>query len=182
VAGIMGYGWYQFSLTLKEKKYLILFNDRQLDAEKAWMRISLVPLLQAEMDRDTVRRLDASVKREEEIMKNVQGWKAGDLKAPIKGIGDDPEAFEPVYYTEKYIRPSLVVLPKESIIPAQVWRGSNLLYMVFLFFLIFRILHIMKETISGNILQLDHHQQIKKNKSLFYIYMSSGCPGGRNSS
>lgn len=130
----MGYGWYQFSASLKEKKYFTLINHRQLDAEKAWMRISLVPLLQAEMDRDTVRRLDVSVKREEEIMKDVPGWKAGDLKAPIKGIGDDPEAFEPVYYTEKYIRPSLVVLPKESIIPAQIWRGSNLLYMVFCFF------------------------------------------------
>jgi hypothetical protein len=81
------------------------------------------------MDRDTVRRLDASLKRETEIMKNVEGWKAGDLKAPIKGIGQDPEAHEPVYYTKKYIRPSLVVLPKESIIPAQIWRGSNMLYM-----------------------------------------------------
>lgn len=99
------------------------------------MRISLVPLLQAEMDRDMVRRLDAAIKKEAEIMKNVEGWKAGDLKAPIKGIGEDPEAFEPVYYTKKYIPPTMVVLPNESVIRAQPWRGSNMLYMVFYFFL-----------------------------------------------
>lgn len=121
LAGIIGYGWYEFDGSLKEKK--------QLDVEKSWMRISLVPLLQAEMDRDMARRYDAAEKQEAEIMKNVPGWKAGDLKAPVAGIGSDPEALEPVYYTKKFIAPSLFVLPKESVIPAQPWRGSHMLYM-----------------------------------------------------
>lgn len=97
------------------------------------MRISLVPLLQAEMDRDMTRRYNTLEMQEAEIMKNVPGWKAGDLKEPIKGIGADPEASVPVYYTKKFVPPSLVVLQQGSIIPAQPWRGSNMLYLVILF-------------------------------------------------
>ena len=98
------------------------------------MRISLVPLLQAEMDRDMARRFDAMKKKEQEIMKNVADWKAGDLKAPVQGIDvngkSNTNQSEPVYHSEKYIPPTLVVLPKESVIPAQPWRGSNMVYLV----------------------------------------------------
>lgn len=111
-------------------------NTRQLEAEKMWMRISLVPLLQAEMDRDMVRRFDAIGKKEAEIMKNVPGWKAGDLKASVEGIGSNADASEPVYHTKKFIAPSMVLLPKESVIPAQPWRGSNMVYLVYFNFLI----------------------------------------------
>ena len=113
-----------------------MITFRQFDAEKSWMRIYLVPLLQAEMDRDMVRRFDAVEKKEAEIMKNVPDWKAGNLKAPIDGLGLSSKESVPVYHTKKFIAPSMVVLPSESIIPAQPWRGSNMLYMVYLYVLI----------------------------------------------
>ncbi|KAG0221969.1 hypothetical protein BGW41_006282 [Actinomortierella wolfii] len=51
---------------------------RELEREKVWSRIHLVPLLQAEADRDTYRRELAAKAREAEIMKDVKGWKAGE--------------------------------------------------------------------------------------------------------
>lgn len=47
---------------------------RELNREKAWSRIHLVPLLLAEQDRDAYRRQQAAVARETEIMKDVPGW------------------------------------------------------------------------------------------------------------
>ncbi len=47
---------------------------RELQREKAWSRIHLVPLLLAEGDRDTYRRQQAALAREREIMKDVKGW------------------------------------------------------------------------------------------------------------
>eukprot|EP00835_Amoeboradix_gromovi_P000280 NODE_9_length_47730_cov_0.323718.p31 type:complete len:119 gc:universal NODE_9_length_47730_cov_0.323718:33627-33271(-) len=55
VGGIMGYGWYHFLKGFKEKE--------ELKREKAWLRISLLPFLQAESDRNTVRILEASKER-----------------------------------------------------------------------------------------------------------------------
>ena len=49
-------------------------DDRELQREKAWSRIHLVPLLMAESDRDTYRRQQAALAREKEIMKDVKGW------------------------------------------------------------------------------------------------------------
>lgn len=39
-----------------------------------WSRINLIPLLQAEADRDAYRREAAMKRREEEIMKDVPEW------------------------------------------------------------------------------------------------------------
>merc|ERR1711881_574708 len=50
---------------------------RELQREKAWSRIHLVPLLLAESDRDVYRREQAALAREKEIMKDVPGWEAG---------------------------------------------------------------------------------------------------------
>src|SRR5262245_10572545 len=47
---------------------------RELQREKVWSRIHLVPLLLAEGDRDAYRREQAAIAREREIMKNVKGW------------------------------------------------------------------------------------------------------------
>ncbi|KAF9434387.1 hypothetical protein BGZ76_008102 [Entomortierella beljakovae] len=68
---------------------------RELEREKIWSRIHLVPLLQAEADRDTYRREAAANEREAEIMKDVKGWKAG----------------ESVYNSKRYAPKSIVVLP-----------------------------------------------------------------------
>ena len=50
-----------------------IFN-RELQREKVWSRIHLVPLLLAEGDRDVYRRQQAALVREKEIMKDVPGW------------------------------------------------------------------------------------------------------------
>ncbi len=46
----------------------------ELQREKVWSRIHLVPLLMAEADRDVYRREQAALAREKEIMKDVPGW------------------------------------------------------------------------------------------------------------
>ena len=51
-----------------------VFPDRELQREKVWSRIHIVPLLLAEGDRDAYRRQEAALRREREIMKDVKGW------------------------------------------------------------------------------------------------------------
>jgi len=46
----------------------------ELERERAWSRIHLVPLLLAEGDRDLFRRQQAAIAREQTIMKDVPGW------------------------------------------------------------------------------------------------------------
>lgn len=53
---------------------MCFFVCRELEREKVWSRIHLVPLLMAEGDRDLYRREQAAIAREKEIMKNVPGW------------------------------------------------------------------------------------------------------------
>ena len=52
---------------------MVLFS-RELQREKIWSRIHLVPLLLAEGDRDAYRREQAALAREKEIMKDVKDW------------------------------------------------------------------------------------------------------------
>jgi hypothetical protein len=52
---------------------MVLFS-RELQREKIWSRIHLVPLLLAEGDRDAYRRERAALAREQEIMKDVKDW------------------------------------------------------------------------------------------------------------
>lgn len=54
-------------------------DNRELQREKAWSRIHLVPLLLAESDRDVYRREQAALAREKEIMKDVPGWEASPI-------------------------------------------------------------------------------------------------------
>lgn len=51
----------------------------EFSREKAWARIHLIPLLEAESDRDHVRRMMAADARERELMKDVKGWKYGSV-------------------------------------------------------------------------------------------------------
>ncbi|KAF9949250.1 hypothetical protein BGZ65_007465 [Modicella reniformis] len=72
-----------------------IHERRELEREKVWSRIYLIPMLQAEADRDTYRREVAAREREAQIMKNVKGWKVG----------------ESVYNSKRYTPQTHVVLP-----------------------------------------------------------------------
>ncbi|KAI0796938.1 B16.6 subunit of GRIM-19, NADH:ubiquinone oxidoreductase [Abortiporus biennis] len=69
VTAVCAYGFYRLGKGNLEK--------RELEREKTWSRIHLVPLLLAEGDRDAYRREQAAIAREKEIMKDVKGWEAG---------------------------------------------------------------------------------------------------------
>lgn len=56
----MGYGWYKLFHGIRE------WNE--LAREKMWMRIHLTPMLQAEEDRDQVRRWYANQEREKDLL------------------------------------------------------------------------------------------------------------------
>ncbi|KAJ3409158.1 hypothetical protein HDV05_004566 [Chytridiales sp. JEL 0842] len=123
---VMGYGWYWMAKSNEER--------RQLRVEKAWNRLSLVPLLQAETDRDIIRRQESYKSKESAVMSvSTESWAPLDLKAPVKGIGKngvrDPEAAEPVYHTSRYVAPTFYFVPKEEggdLIDAQWWRGTKM--------------------------------------------------------
>ncbi|PSR93752.1 hypothetical protein PHLCEN_2v4647 [Hermanssonia centrifuga] len=66
VTAVCVYGFYRVGLGNLER--------RELEREKVWSRIHLVPLLLAEGDRDAYRRQQAALEREKEIMKDVKGW------------------------------------------------------------------------------------------------------------
>ncbi|KAI0638396.1 GRIM-19 [Trametes polyzona] len=69
VTAVCAYGFYRVGKGNLQK--------RELQREKVWSRIHLVPLLLAEGDRDAYRRQQAALAREREIMKDVPGWEAG---------------------------------------------------------------------------------------------------------
>ena len=61
----MTYGWRKVFLGQREKI--------ELGREKMWARIHLTPVLQAEEDRDQVRRYYADLKREKELLGSQSG-------------------------------------------------------------------------------------------------------------
>ncbi|KAJ3341533.1 hypothetical protein HDU93_004693 [Gonapodya sp. JEL0774] len=91
---------------------------RELRREKTWSRVHLVPLLQAETDRDTVRRLDALATREAEVMQGVEGFVPGSLHDPVPGLTKDGKfaegSAEPVYHTKRYVTPGLVFVDDDN--------------------------------------------------------------------
>lgn len=94
----------------------------------------MIPLLEAEADRDLDRRFEILKEREAKIMaKNHPEWSSMDLKAPVPGIGkwgkSDAHAAEPVYHTDMYVQPTFVFAPPahKNVIEAQWWRGSTVL-------------------------------------------------------
>jgi NADH dehydrogenase (ubiquinone) 1 alpha subcomplex subunit 13 len=71
MGAISAYGCYVTMQGIKER--------REMAREKIWTRIHLTPMLQAEADRDDVRRYFAAQAREKELMKDVKGWKEGSV-------------------------------------------------------------------------------------------------------
>jgi GRIM-19 protein len=85
---------------------------RELEREKVWSRIHLVPMLMAEGDRDLYRRQQASLAKEREIMKDVPGWEVGDIGGA--GIAvlmiSCYQVGKSVYSNPKYSQNNIVVL------------------------------------------------------------------------
>ncbi|EXJ94681.1 NADH dehydrogenase [Capronia coronata CBS 617.96] len=61
----MAYGWRQVFVAQREK--------HEMAREKMWARIHLVPVMQAEEDRDQVRRYYADLAREKELLGSQSG-------------------------------------------------------------------------------------------------------------
>ncbi|KAG7284266.1 hypothetical protein NEMBOFW57_010630 [Staphylotrichum longicolle] len=101
---LMLFGWYKLVVGIREQKYvadpvlpsypelshvLHLTARSELAREKMWSRIHLIPLLQAEEDRDQVRRHLADQAREKELLgENVR-----------------------VYHSDRFVRPTFGVTP-----------------------------------------------------------------------
>ncbi|KAK5129889.1 hypothetical protein LTR08_002725 [Meristemomyces frigidus] len=81
LGAVMTYGFWRFGQGIREKN--------ELAREKMWSRIYLTPLLQAEEDRDLVRRTLAAGKMERELM-------GGETK---------------VYNSDRFVRPTYAVTP-----------------------------------------------------------------------
>ncbi|GAB7363304.1 hypothetical protein MBLNU230_g3585t1 [Neophaeotheca triangularis] len=81
VAGIMTYGFWKVGKGIRE--------HNELAREKMWSRIHLIPMLQAEEDRDLVRRHLAEKAMEKEL-----------LGAESK-----------VYHSDRFVRPTYAVTP-----------------------------------------------------------------------
>ena len=77
----MTYGWYKLIVGIREQKFVLPFripsarklankptHNSELAREKMWSRINLIPALQAEEDRDLVRRHLADQAREKELL------------------------------------------------------------------------------------------------------------------
>lgn len=102
IFGICTWGFYklgQGNLEMRSVLSLLYSTSlnkryRELEREKTWSRINIVPLLMAENDRDIYRREKAALAREESIMKDVKGWEVG----------------KSVYNGKRYNTPSMYVL------------------------------------------------------------------------
>ncbi|RMJ25121.1 hypothetical protein PHISP_04020 [Aspergillus sp. HF37] len=81
MGAVMSYGWYQLFYGIRERN--------ELAREKIWSRIHLIPLLQAEEDRDQVRRFYADKGREKEL------------------LGTDTKA----YHSDRFVQPTYMYTP-----------------------------------------------------------------------
>jgi NADH dehydrogenase (ubiquinone) 1 alpha subcomplex subunit 13 len=68
-AAVMAFGFYRVGQGNRHR--------REIRLEKVARREALYPILQAEEDRSWVARKEAAVKKEAELMKDVEGWEAG---------------------------------------------------------------------------------------------------------
>ncbi|KAK0625172.1 GRIM-19 [Bombardia bombarda] len=81
VGAVMVYGWYKLIIGIREQN--------EYGREKMWSRIHLIPALQAEEDRDLVRKHLADQAREKEL------------------LGENLR----VYNSDRYVRPTFAVTP-----------------------------------------------------------------------
>lgn len=88
MTGLCAFGFYKIISGIHERN--------ELYREKTWARLYLQPVLQAEVDRDAVRRHYSRIAKEKEIMKDVPGF--------------DAEAS--VYNDNKFRRPSVIAFPR----------------------------------------------------------------------
>jgi hypothetical protein len=63
------WGGYQLSRLWRER--------REIKREKSWARLYMLPVVQAEWDREWLKWRSEQVEQEKEIMKNVEGWVPG---------------------------------------------------------------------------------------------------------
>lgn len=111
MGAVMGFGWYKLIKGIREAKYVfspfylspkrkekspanhVSFHfSSELAREKMWARIHLIPLLQAEEDRDQVRRWYADQAREKEL------------------LGENTR----VYHSDRFVRPTFAVTPSNT--------------------------------------------------------------------
>ncbi|KAL2096788.1 hypothetical protein ACEWY4_005995 [Coilia grayii] len=94
--GIMIFGYWRIAKWNRERRKLLI--------EDLETRIALLPLLQAESDRRSLRVMRENLEEEAVIMKDVPGWKVG----------------ESVFYTERWVSPTNEELynlrPREELI------------------------------------------------------------------
>ncbi|KAI9735949.1 MAG: hypothetical protein M1834_001415 [Cirrosporium novae-zelandiae] len=83
MGGVMTYGFWKVIRGVREQN--------ELAREKMWSRIHLIPLLQAEEDRDLVRRVLADKAREKEL------------------LGTETK----VYHSDRFVRPTYSITPAE---------------------------------------------------------------------
>ncbi|KAI1608925.1 NADH dehydrogenase [Exophiala viscosa] len=81
---VMAYGWRNFFLGQREK--------HELAREKMWARIHLIPVMQAEEDRDQVRRYYADLDREQKLL--------GSQSKP--------------YNSDRFVRPTYTAMPTRT--------------------------------------------------------------------
>lgn len=79
--GIMVFGYWRLFKWNRER--------RRLQIEDLEARIAIMPLLQAEQDRQTLRKLRENLEEEAILMKDIPGWKVG----------------ESVYHTDRWVTP-----------------------------------------------------------------------------
>ncbi len=82
---MIAYGFYQVGQYNTEK------NKQKYHERKA--RYAIAPILQAEADREYLERELVNLKKEAEIMKNVEGWKVG--QSPYYSNKFMPRAVDP---------------------------------------------------------------------------------------
>ncbi|KAL6104443.1 NADH dehydrogenase [ubiquinone] 1 alpha subcomplex subunit 13 [Pungitius pungitius] len=80
--GLSGYSMFGIGIGIMVFGYWRLFRwnreRRRLQIEEMEARIALMPLLQAEHDRRSLRMLRENLEEEAIIMKDVPGWKVGE--------------------------------------------------------------------------------------------------------
>lgn len=87
--GVTAYGWYRYLGCRVEL--------RELEREKTWARIGLMPLIAAEKDRELVRQRAIFREREQSIMKDSSTWNV-DESIYETDLGKSlPPSFYPIY-------------------------------------------------------------------------------------
>jgi len=109
---------------------------RELAREKQWSRLHLIPVLQAEQDRDLVRRTLANSEREKFLMKDVKGWDYGSVYNTDKYVsrlclaknwGFSSSGLLTLGFAIRFVKPTYVVTPmkaEKSEVPIRVTGGA----------------------------------------------------------